>query len=39
MSPASISSASLVRRTSVYRIAAALSPSIDPKLPCPSTSG
>ena len=26
-------------RTSVYRMAAALSPSIEPKLPCPSTSG
>ena len=26
-------------RTSVYRIAAAPSPSMEPKLPCPSTSG
>ena len=34
----SISLESLVIRDSVYRIAAALSPSIDPKLPWPSTS-
>ena len=34
----SISPESLVMRDSVYLIAAALSPSIDPKLPCPSTS-
>ena len=36
---ASISSAILRKRASVYRIAAGLSPSTDPKLPCPSTRG
>ena len=35
----SISSAILVNLASVYLIAAAPSPSIDPKFPCPSTSG
>ena len=36
---ASISAEIAVRRASVYRMAAAESPSTDPKLPCPSTSG
>ena len=36
---ASISIEILLRRASVYRIAAAPSPSTEPKLPCPSTSG
>jgi len=36
---ASSSWAILARRVSVYRIAAGGSPSIEPKLPCPSTSG
>ena len=36
---ASISMEILLRRASVYRIAAAPSPSTDPKFPCPSTSG
>ena len=34
-----ISVANLVRRASVYRSAAAESPSTEPKLPWPSTSG
>ena len=38
MSP-SISVAIRVRRDSVYRYAAAGSPSTEPKFPCPSTSG
>ena len=29
----------LLRRASVYRMAAAPSPSTEPKFPCPSTSG
>ena len=37
--PASSASATSVRRLSVYRMAAALSPSMLPKLPWPSTSG
>ena len=36
---ASSSVAAAERRASVYRYAAAESPSIEPKLPCPSTSG
>ena len=36
---ASISIEILERRASVYLIAAALSPSTDPKFPCPSTRG
>ena len=36
---ASISTATRVRRASVYRYAAAGSPSTEPKFPCPSTSG
>ena len=35
----SISIASGVMRASVYRMAAGLSPSMEPKLPWPSTSG
>ena len=35
----SISSAMRARRASVYRMAAAESPSTEPKFPCPSTSG
>jgi len=35
----SISTATFVRRDSVYRYAAAGSPSTEPKFPCPSTSG
>jgi hypothetical protein len=34
-----ICSAMRVMRASVYRIAAAESPSMEPKLPCPSASG
>jgi hypothetical protein len=34
-----IASASDSRRASVYRYAAGGSPSIEPKLPCPDTSG